>query len=128
MKFARFCFALALLSVVGRLPDCRADARPRLIVVVSVDQMAYEYLERFREGFSERGIVRQAAKHAAWFTNCHHAHAFTYTAPGHAAQLTGCYGDTHGIIDNDWFDRRRGKLTYCVFDPKATLIGTTGED
>src|SRR5436853_5584798 len=125
----RACLALALLTIVAQPSNCRADAaRPRLVVVVSVDQLAAEYLERFSSGFSEKGIFRLCAAHGAWFTHCHHRHAFTYTAPGHAVQLTGCYAPTHGIIDNDWWDRQRGKLTYCMRDPQAKLVGTAAED
>src|SRR5256885_5795715 len=129
MTIFRACLALALLGVVARPSDGAADAaRPRLVVVVSVDQLAAEYLERFSPGFSDKGIFRLCAAHGAWFTNCHHGHAFTYTAPGHAVQLTGCYAPTHGIIDNEWFDRERGKLRYCVSDPRVKLIGTTLDD
>ncbi len=130
MKTFRTGVALAFLGVVAWPPIGRAAEapRPRLVVVVSVDQLAAEYLERFSSGFSDKGIFRRCASHGAWFTNCHHAHAFTYTAPGHAVQLTGCYAPTHGIIDNDWFDRQRGKLVYCLFDPQAKLVGTTIED
>src|SRR5712671_4889202 len=91
MTIFRACLALALLSVFARPSISRAETRPRLVVVVSVDQLAAEYLERFSPGFSEKGIFRLCAAHGAWFTNCHHRHAFTYTAPGHAVQLTGCY-------------------------------------
>jgi len=119
----------ALMVVFNARPSRGADSTaPRLVILVSVDQLAYEYLERFDKNFTDEGIFRRTAARGAWFTNCHHWHAFTYTAPGHTVQLTGCYAPTHGIIDNDWFDRRRGKLTYCVFDPDAKLIGTTGED
>jgi hypothetical protein len=128
-KPLRLCAILASLGFLGVARLAGADApRPRLVVVVSVDQLAAEYLERFSAGFSDRGIFRRCAAQGAWFANCHHAHAFTYTAPGHAVQLTGCYAPTHGIIDNDWFDRRAGKITYCVADPKAKLVGTSIAD
>src|SRR6476646_10457833 len=90
-----------------------ANETPRLVVVVSVDQFAYEYLERFRPAFEPSGIFRQIERGGAWYTNCHHRHAVTTTAPGHSVQLTGAYPETSGIVDNSWFDRAAGKEVYC---------------
>lgn len=105
-----------------------ADSTPTLVVVVSVDQLAYEYLERFGAGFSPLGIFRRVERKGAWFTNCHHRHGITTTAPGHSVQLTGAYPETNGIVDNGWFDRTTGKEVYCVADPQAKLIGPQADD
>ncbi|HEV8001016.1 MAG TPA: alkaline phosphatase family protein [Planctomycetaceae bacterium] len=104
------------------------DETPRLVVVVSVDQFAYEYLERFRAGFDDRGLFRRCQREGAWYTNCHHRHGVTTTAPGHSVQLTGAYPSTNGIVDNGWIDRATGKQIYCVADPKARLIGPFAGD
>lgn len=117
---------LALKTAIS--PLAGAAERPALVVVVSVDQLCYEYLERFHKNYSAQGVFRRCETEGAWMTNCRHRHAFTYTAPGHAVQLTGCYPSEHGIIENDWFDRTTGKKTYCVFDPTVKLLGTTIED
>jgi predicted AlkP superfamily pyrophosphatase or phosphodiesterase len=101
---------------------------PALVVVVSVDQFAYEYLERFRAGFDARGLFRRCEREGAWYTNCHHRQGVTTTAPGHSVQLTGAYPSTNGIVDNAWLDRATGKQIYCVFDPKARLIGPFAAD
>ncbi|HXY36678.1 MAG TPA: alkaline phosphatase family protein [Planctomycetaceae bacterium] len=105
-----------------------ADQTPTLVVVVSVDQLAYEYLERFRRGFDERGIFRRIEREGAWFTNCHHRHGVTTTGPGHSVQLTGAYPSTNGIVDNGWIDRATGKQVYCVADPSAHLVGPIAGD
>lgn len=101
---------------------------PALVVVVSVDQLCYDYLERFHKNFAEDGAFLLCERDGAWFSNCHHRHAFTYTAPGHAVQLTGCYPSEHGIIENNWFDRTTGKNVYCCDDPAVKLLGTTIDD
>jgi predicted AlkP superfamily pyrophosphatase or phosphodiesterase len=105
-----------------------ADDTPRLVVVVSVDQFAYEYLERFRAGFHDQGLFRRCDRDGSWFTNCHHRHGVTTTAPGHSVQLTGASPDTNGIVDNGWIDRATGKEIYCVADPHAKLIGQQAGD
>jgi predicted AlkP superfamily pyrophosphatase or phosphodiesterase len=116
-------------ALVGRAACVLAAGdTPKLVVVVSVDQFAYEYLERFRAGFDDRGLFRRCERDAAWYTNCHHRHGVTTTGPGHSVQLTGAYPSTNGIVDNDWLDRRTGKHVYCVSDPTARLIGPITTD
>src|SRR3954449_2629029 len=81
---------LAMLAWLHCDEAIRAEP-PALIVVVSVDQLAQDYLERFDANFSDSGLFRECQSRGACFWNCQHRHAFTYTAPGHAVQLTGCY-------------------------------------
>ena len=119
--------ACILLAGTGRVASA-GDGTPALVVVVSVDQFAYEYLERFRAGFDPQGIFRRCQRDGAWFTNCHHRHGVTTTAPGHSVQLTGAYPETNGIVDNDWLDRATGKEVYCVADSHAKLIGPQAGD
>ncbi|HTN76661.1 MAG TPA: alkaline phosphatase family protein, partial [Pirellulaceae bacterium] len=95
-------FPLALLLLLNASATFAAD-RPRLIVVVSVDQLCQEYFQRFHDNLHEQGYYRRAEKNGAVYTNCHHAHAFTLTAPGHSVQLTGTYPAQSGIIGNDWY-------------------------
>jgi predicted AlkP superfamily pyrophosphatase or phosphodiesterase len=125
---------LLLCGIFCCAPLGRADSAPvtadtpALVVVVSVDQFAYEYLDRFRAGFDAGGLFRRCEREAAWYTNCHHRHGVTTTAPGHSVQLTGAYPSTNGIVDNAWLDRATGKQIYCVSDPKARLIGPFAGD
>lgn len=103
--------------------DAGAQERPRLVVVVSVDQLCQDYLLRFADNFAEDGLFRRVAREGAAYTQCHHRHAFTVTAPGHAVQLTGTYPNQHGIIGNSWFDRVANKDVYCCDDPSAQIVG-----
>lgn len=126
------CFVALWFTTVG---SSAANAQPysaeppRLLVVVSVDQLCQEYLIRFQDNFPyvpRESFFRNALQNGAWYANCHHAHAFTVTAPGHAVQLTGAYPSSHGVIENDWFDRATGKSRYCVSDPTVEIIGLSG--
>ena len=116
------CLFLCLSLVCVTQPLAAAD-KPRLIVAISVDQFAQDYLLRFADNFSESGAFRRVEKEGARYSQCHHRHAFTVTAPGHAVQLTGAYPATHGIIGNNWFDRFTGKDVFCCDDPSTTIIG-----
>jgi predicted AlkP superfamily pyrophosphatase or phosphodiesterase len=106
----------------------RAPAAPRLVVVISVDQWAYQYFQRFAGNFPRNGFVNRVQSEGAWYSECHHGHAFTYTAPGHAVLLTGAYPERTGIVDNEWFDRVTDKEVYCVADQDATLVGAIVTD
>lgn len=125
----RCALALVVGAVVGA-PETRvargAD-RPRLVVVVSIDQMCAEYLERFRANLAEDGFFRRVEREGASYIECHHRHAFTLTGPGHAVLMTGAYPSQHGIISNEWYDRRQGKIVYCVEDPEFPIVGSLGE-
>jgi len=102
--------------------------RPALVVVVSVDQWRYEYFERFDANLKSDGLAKRVQEQGAWFDNCFHQHAFTFTGPGHSVLMTGSYPTRSGIIDNNWYDRKLRKDVYCVSDEKAELIGTTSPD
>jgi predicted AlkP superfamily pyrophosphatase or phosphodiesterase len=107
--------------VTGRVSA--AAEPPKLIVVVSVDQLCQDYLIRFGDNFSEEGAFRRVAKEGASYSQCHHRHAITITAPGHAVQLSGSYPNANGIVTNSWFDRSTGKDVYCVADESVQIIG-----
>ena len=59
-----------------------AGTRPSLIVLITVDQFRADYIDRF--GPQLQGGLARLAHGGAWFTNAHHDHAITETAPGHA--------------------------------------------
>ncbi|TVP94874.1 MAG: alkaline phosphatase family protein [Planctomycetaceae bacterium] len=132
--------AVLCLAAVGLIASCLlpgafaespdsppvASDKPRLIVVVSIDQLCQDYLIRFQDNFPtdpEESFFARVLQQGAWFPNCHHAHAFTYTAPGHSVQLTGAHPAGTGVIANDWFDRETGRSRYCVSDPTVGIVG-----
>lgn len=129
MKYCRLASSIfALLCAQATLWSYDGIERPRLVVVVSVDQWRYEYFERFAGNLSPDGIVKKTQSSGVWFDNCFHQHAFTFTGPGHSVLMTGSYPNRSGIIDNNWFDRELGKEVYCVLDEEAEIIGTTAEE
>lgn len=56
------------------------NARPKLIVVIIIDQFRGDYLERYRDQFGEGGF-RLFLEHGAYFTDCNYDYANTRTAP-----------------------------------------------
>jgi len=90
-----------------------AEAAVRLGVVVVVDQMKPEYLDR---SDLPDGGFRRLRREGAVFSQARHLHLPTETGPGHAAISTGRSPAVHGIVANDWYDRVAGSDTYCVAD------------
>jgi predicted AlkP superfamily pyrophosphatase or phosphodiesterase len=101
--------------------------RPRLVLLVVVDQFRYDYLERFNDLFGPNGFKRLLRDGASW-TQSNYDHMPTYTAPGHATMMTGAYPAETGIIGNDWPDRATGKSVSSVSDTTVTLLGGTSNE
>lgn len=87
---------------------------PRLVVVITVDQMRADYLERFKGQFT--GGLARMLRGGALFTEAYQDHAMTETAVGHATILAGRNPASHGIIRN----------SEGANDPGAPLIEARG--
>src|SRR5215217_6381304 len=106
-----------------RTPAPRAKpARPRLVLLIAVDQFRYDYIERFGDLFAENGIRRLLREGASW-SDANYDHVPTETAPGHATMLTGAWPSETGIIANDWYDRAEGKRVNNVGDDAVRALG-----
>jgi predicted AlkP superfamily pyrophosphatase or phosphodiesterase len=99
-----------------------AGERPRLVLVIVVDQFRHEYLQRFGDLFGAGGLRRLEREGASW-SNANYDHIPTETAPGHATIMTGAWPAETGIIANDWYDRARSRRINNVEDETARLIG-----
>jgi predicted AlkP superfamily pyrophosphatase or phosphodiesterase len=95
--------ALAVcLLLVAPLAWCGAP----LVIVMSWDGMRYDYPDRApfpgltrmqKEGIRADRLV------AGWPST---------TFPGHVTLATGTWAGTHGIVDNEFYDRTRGRFAY----------------
>jgi len=77
--------------------------KPKLVVVISIDQFRADYLPRFERHFGPDGF-NLFLKQGAHFMNANYAHSVNKTGPGHAVILSGSYANVNGIVSNDWFD------------------------
>lgn len=93
-------------------------ARPRLVLVIVVDQFRADYLERFGDLFAAQGGLRRLMRDGAQWTNTNYDHMPTYTAPGHATIMTGAWPSETGIVANDWYERETGCVVSNSSDPE----------
>jgi predicted AlkP superfamily pyrophosphatase or phosphodiesterase len=117
---------ILVLVVVGfgqrRPQQTPTFKRPRLVLLIVVDQFRYDYLERFGDLFVEDGLRRLMRDGASW-TQSNYDHMPTYTAPGHATMMTGAYPAESGVIGNEWLDRATGRRITSVTDDSVKLLG-----
>jgi arylsulfatase A-like enzyme len=99
------------------------NARPKLVVLIVIDQFRGDYLERYRDQFGEGGF-RLLLDHGAHFTDCNYNYANTRTAPGNATLVTGAYTNGHGIMANEWWDPAKKRMVTSVEDEQTKLVGT----
>ena len=113
---------LFAVSLGQRRPQPTELKRPRLVLLIAVDQFRYDYLERFGDLFVANGLRRLMRDGASW-TQSNYDHMPTYTAPGHATMMTGAYPAESGIIGNEWLDRGSGFRITSVADQSTKLLG-----
>ena len=129
------CMLIALFAAVAwtqaRKPprvQRQADGtRPRLVLLIVVDQFRYDYLTRFGDLFGSRGLGRLVRRGADW-THANFDHVPTFTAPGHAVFMTGAYPSQTGIIANDWYEQDTGKRVKSITDDSTKGIAGKPND
>jgi hypothetical protein len=115
---------LVLLLFIGSVPGFGSayNAKPKIVVLIVVDQLRGDLLERYHDEFAPGGF-RRFMDQGAWFTNCYYNYANTRTAPGHSTLGTGTYSLGHGIMANDWWDPSKRRFVSSVEDDRETTLG-----
>jgi len=99
--------------------------RPALVVGIVIDQMRYDYLNKYNNRYSEGGFKRLMREGLNCQDN-HYNYAPTVTAAGHSSIYTGTVPAIHGIVGNEWTDVKTGKKVYCTEDSTVKTVGTIG--
>jgi len=114
---------LGFFLLRGAIVWSKADfpRRPKLLLIIVIDQFRYDYLVRFRQKFVAGGF-NLLLSGGACFADCRYDYATTATGPGHASIFTGAYPNVHGIIGNEWYDHSLRRTVNCVEDPATKLV------
>ncbi len=112
--------AAAVLAFVAA-PHAAPATPPKLAVIIVVDQMRADYVDRF-SGEWTAGLKRMIAQGAS-FPRAAYPYLTTMTCPGHATIATGSFPHTHGVMQNAWWDRDRRRVMTCTQDPNAADVG-----
>jgi predicted AlkP superfamily pyrophosphatase or phosphodiesterase len=121
MRACGAVLAAAVACGAAVVPIVPVEQRPKLVVVLVVDQMRADYIERFAHEW--RGGLHRLLTDGAWFREAAYPYLDTVTCPGHATIATGAFPRAHGVIQNAWWDRREGRAITCTEDAAARNIG-----
>jgi predicted AlkP superfamily pyrophosphatase or phosphodiesterase len=109
--------AVAQGSKTPVVKQAEKPTRPKLVVLLVVDQMRADYVDKFRGQWT--GGLKRLLAEGAWFRAAAYPYAATETCPGHSTISTGAFPASHGIVANAWWDREQQKMTTCTNDPNA---------
>ena len=124
--------AAVFVLLASRAPagQTARPAAPTLVVLLVVDQMRADYVDRFRADWT--GGLKRLVDQGAWFQRAALPYMTTMTCAGHATIGTGAFPNRHGIIQNDWWNRGQQRLMGCTEDLSVRDIGylrpATGND
>ncbi len=96
------------------------NKKPRLTVIMVVDQFAYSYLPKLSP-YLKNGI-KFLMQHGVVYENAYYPHAMPSTAPGHTDLSAGITADYTGIIGNNWFDELGNKIAADDDDPQQAAV------
>ncbi len=114
-------------SLTAQTIKTNESPAPRLVVVLSVDQMRTDYLSRYWNKFQEGGFKRLVNEGAV----CSNAQLDLHIqkiSTGTATLFTGVYPATHGIVSDSWYDRLKKKEVSCIADNYFITVGSDSKD
>ena len=117
-------FALLLRSPAPFAEAPAPAGRPRLVVIISVDQMRGSYVEDFIGQWSSG--LRRLVERGAWYRRAAYPYLNTVTCAGHATISTGAVPAVHGMVLNEWWERESQRPVHCTEDARAPIV-TYGE-
>jgi len=101
-----------------------APARPKLVVMLVVDQMRGDYVDKFQGQWT--GGLKRLLSEGAWFRTAAYPYAATETCPGHATISTGAFPASQGMVANAWWDRDAQQMVTCTSDPNVKNVAYAG--
>ena len=94
--------------------------KPKLVVILVIDQMRGDYIDKFQPQWS--GGLKRLVREGAWLHDAAYPYAATETCVGHATVSTGAFPATHGMVTNEWWDRKQQKEVTCTKDAAVKNI------
>jgi len=123
MKKILFLFLFLLnFNVSAQKKPTPISKKPKLVIGIVVDQMRYDYLYRFYDKYSSKGL-RRLMDEGFNCRNNHYHYASTITGPGHAHVYSGSVPSISGIVGNGWYDKTIDKTMYVVSDSTVEVLG-----
>lgn len=118
----------SLLSLNGRSQQAaRAVPKPKMVLVINVEQMRSDYLVRYAGKFDHGGFLRLLERGAVCTNASMNLHV-QKNITGVPTLFTGAYPARHGIINETWFDRLKDKEVDAVSDNNYMTVGSDSKE
>ncbi|KZC09759.1 Ectonucleotide pyrophosphatase/phosphodiesterase family member 5 [Dufourea novaeangliae] len=102
-------FTLMLVMLINVRDGFLISQHPKLLVV-SYDAFRYDYFNRNLTPFMNK--LKHESTHTDYIMNVF----VTKTFPNHHTMATGLYAETHGVVDNEYYDPISGNTTKYSYD------------
>ena len=123
IRIIRIVLCLVLM-VIGYPLLVGAQSTPKLVVGITIDQMRWDFLLRYKHRFHTLGgfnkVIQEGFSCHSTFIN----YVPSYTACGHASIYTGTVPAVHGITGNSWWDNGLQEYVYCTEDDSVKTVGS----
>jgi len=109
----------------------KKEKRPRLVLLITIDQMRADTLERYTpalkktSGGKSEGLL-SLKENGTLFTLGYTAGTPTVTAAGHASLCTGANPAKHGVVGNEVFDSKTQRGVHSTADDTVSDLLTPG--
>lgn len=119
----KLLLTLTIICIAIGSTSAQEREKPKLVVMMVVDQMRADYVGRYWDKFGDGGFKRIIR---GGYNNKNANYNFfpTYTAAGHASISTGSIPSLNGIVGNDWYDRNKKRSVYCTEDENVETVGS----
>ena len=125
MRKFLFVLTVAVCQTVLLQAETAFNERPKLVVGIAVDQMRWDYLDRYYDQYREDGLKCLITKGYSC-NNCLINYLPTVTAIGHTSIYTGATPAFHGICGNTFYIN--GVKRSSCEDPNVKTVGTDKKD
>lgn len=114
-------------SLMAQPNKASDQAIPKLVLVISVDQMRTDYITRFWNKFQAGGFKKLVEEGTVCSNSQLDLHVQKIST-GTATLFTGVYPATHGIVSDNWYDRLKKKEINCIADDYYITVGSDSKD
>ncbi len=124
-----FCLFFFLITIHAKAQQApvNPDEQIRLVVVLNVEQMRTDYINRYWNKFREDGfrkLINQGAVCANASMNLH----VQKNVAGVPTLFTGVYPKRHGIVNESWYDRLKQKEIDALRDDYYITVGSDSKE
>ena len=112
--------------VIAQYNSFSEEKKPKIVVGIVVENMRPDYIRRYWNKFGTGGF-KKLYNNGAVCTNVNLTQHVQSYASGTATLFTGVNPSIHGIINNVWFDRLKGKEVECTEDDYYMTVGADTE-